>query len=117
MESCCHQPELPVAHAAELIPAGAEQRRHLPPPGDGFDRIVPMLQGIAVAWLTADPISTAVESTAAPPLHGWRLAWHPAPVPGMASGALVHGQAAVHGFVPPVSMPPPSPREPDPRRR
>src|SRR3954468_22198155 len=34
MESRCHQPELPIAHAAELVLAGAEQRRDLPPLGD-----------------------------------------------------------------------------------
>ena len=39
-----------------MISAGPEQRCHLPPPGDGFGRIAPMLQGIAVAWLTTEDI-------------------------------------------------------------
>jgi hypothetical protein len=33
---------LQVAHAAELVPAGAEQRRHLPPLGHSFSGVVPM---------------------------------------------------------------------------
>src|SRR5690349_18333440 len=92
---------LEVAHRPELVPAGAEQRYHLTPLGHSFSGVVPMFQGIPVTRLTADPISAAVKPTAGPPHHSWRLARHPAPVPGTASRAQMHGEAAVHGFVPP----------------
>src|SRR4051794_19674214 len=42
-------PDLHVAHRAELIPTGAQQRRHLPPPSDGFGRIAAMPEGVLVA--------------------------------------------------------------------
>jgi hypothetical protein len=61
--------ELPVAHRPELVPTGPEQRRHLPPPGNGFGRTAPMFQSVLVAWLAADPINAAVEPTAGSPRH------------------------------------------------
>jgi hypothetical protein len=100
---------LQAAHGTELVPAGLDQGRHFPPLGDGFGGIAPMPQGVPVAGLTTAPISAAVKPTASPSRHGRRLTRHPAPVPRPASRALVHGQAAVHGLVPPVSMPPPPP--------
>jgi hypothetical protein len=60
---------LPVAHRPELVPTGPEQRRHLPPPGNGFGRTAPMFQSVLVAWLAADPINAAVEPTAGSPRH------------------------------------------------
>jgi hypothetical protein len=53
-----------------MISAGPEQRCLLPPPGDGFGRIAPMLQGIAVAWLTTALFSPAVHSAARLPAQG-----------------------------------------------
>jgi hypothetical protein len=49
--------ELPVAHRPELVPTGPEQRRHLPPPGNGFGGVVPVLQGVAVARRRPAPVS------------------------------------------------------------
>jgi hypothetical protein len=109
--------ELPVAHRPELVPTDPKQRRYLPPLGDGFGRIASMPEGVLVARLTADPISAAVEPTAGSSRHSRRPAWRSVPVPGTASRAPMHGQAAVHGFVPPFSIPPPPPRRPDNHRR
>src|SRR4051812_48494816 len=98
---------LRVVHAAELIPAGPEQCRHLPPPGDRFCRVAPMFQSVLVAWRRTAAFSPTVKPTAGPPRHSRRLARHPAPIPGTASWAPMHGQVAVHGVDPPFSMPPP----------
>ena len=114
-------PKLYVPNAAKVLPAGPEQRRHLPPPGDGFGRTAPMFQSVLIAPGSAASVSPAMKPTASPSLHGGRLARHLAPVPGIAAGRLVQtrqlGVLRVHGVVPPVSIPPPSSREPDPRRR
>jgi hypothetical protein len=48
---------LPVTHAAELISTGAQQHRHLPPPGNGLGGVVPVLQGVAVARRRPAPVS------------------------------------------------------------
>jgi hypothetical protein len=117
MESCCHQPELPVAHAAELIPAGAKQRRHHPPLGDGLGSVAAMPEGVAVTFGRSAAFSATVKPTASPSRHSGRLARHTAPVPGAASRALMHGQVAVHGVDPPLLMLLPSPRKPDSHRR
>jgi hypothetical protein len=52
-----------------MLPTGPKQRRHLPPPGNGFGRTAPMFQSVLVAWLAADPINAAVEPTAGSPRH------------------------------------------------
>ena len=52
--------DLQVTHAAELVPAGAEQGRYLPPPGDGFGRIAPVSQSVLVAFGCATAFSAAV---------------------------------------------------------
>jgi hypothetical protein len=49
--------ELPVAHRPELVPTGAQQHRHLPPPGNGLGGVVPVLQGVAVARRRPAPVS------------------------------------------------------------
>src|SRR3954454_25374762 len=51
---------LQVTHRSEMTPTGPEQCRHLPPPGDSFGGVTPVLQGIPVAWLTAALFSAAV---------------------------------------------------------
>jgi hypothetical protein len=61
--------ELPVAHRPEMLPTGPKQRRHLPPPSDGFGRTAPVFQSVLVAWLATDPINAAVEPTAGSPRH------------------------------------------------
>ena len=61
---------LQVLHAAELIPASAEQRRHLPPPGDGFGGIAAMPEGVAVTFGRSAAFSAAVKPTASPTRHG-----------------------------------------------
>src|SRR3954464_841015 len=107
-------PDLHVTHRAELIPAGAKQRRYLPPLGDGFGGVAAMPEGVAVARRCTDTVSTAVHPAALPPAHSRLLARCPAPGPGIAAGRLVHtGQIdgfPTHGIDPPVSMPPPSPQ-------
>ena len=61
---------LQVAHAAELVPTGPEQRRHLSPPGDGLGRVAPVPEGVAIARRRTDAVSTAVKPTASPSLYG-----------------------------------------------
>jgi hypothetical protein len=51
---------LQAAHAAELIPAGAEQRRHLAVPGNALGRVAPVFQGVAIATWRANAVSAAV---------------------------------------------------------
>jgi hypothetical protein len=63
-----------------------------PAPGNGLGRVAPVFQGIVVARLSADAVSPTVESTAGPPLHGWRLARHRAPVLGTSSRARMHAK-------------------------
>jgi hypothetical protein len=85
-------PDLHVAHRPKLIPADPEQRRHFPALSDCLGRVACVFQGIVVARLSADAISPTVESTAGPPLHGWRLARHRAPVLGTSSRARMHAK-------------------------
>jgi hypothetical protein len=61
--------DLHVTHRAKLIPAGAEQRRHHPPLGDGFGGVAAMPEGVAVVRLAAAAFSAAVKSTATPTRH------------------------------------------------
>jgi hypothetical protein len=91
---------LHVAHRPKLILAGPEQRRHLPPPGNGLGRVAPMFQGIVVARLFADAVSPSMESTAGPSRHSRRLARRSAPVPGSASRAPMHAKLLFIGSFP-----------------
>jgi hypothetical protein len=52
-----------------LVLAGAEQRRHFPPLGDGLGGVVPILQRIVVAARSATPVSAIVHAS---PHHGHR---------------------------------------------
>ena len=79
-----------VAQGIELVPAGADQRRHLPPLDNGLGGIAPMFQSVAVAWLATTALTSAVHSAAHLPAHSRLLAWRLPPSPGMASGCLVH---------------------------
>src|SRR4051812_47515144 len=110
-------PDLHVAHRTKLIPAGAKQRRHFPPLGDGFGGVAAMLESLAVARRAATALSAAVHPAPLPPTHSRLLARCPAPGPGIATGCLVQARRIAllgsHGADPPVSIPPPSPREPD----
>src|SRR4051794_3943952 len=83
---------LQVAHAAELIPAGAKQRRYLPALGDGFGGGAAMPEGVAVARRAATALSAAVHPTPLPPRPPRRLAQRPPPGPGMATGCLVQAR-------------------------
>jgi hypothetical protein len=74
---------LHVPHHPELIPAGADQRRHHPPLGDGFGRVAAMLESLAVARRATTALSAAVHPAALPPAHSRLLARCPAPGPGM----------------------------------
>jgi hypothetical protein len=47
------------AHAADLIPTGAEQRRHFPPLCDGLGGVAAVSQGVLVARLCGRPISAS----------------------------------------------------------
>src|SRR3954465_9257831 len=85
-------PDLPVAHRPELIPAGAEQRRHLSPLGDGFGGVAAMLESLAVAMLAATALSAAVHPAALAAAHSRLLTRCPAPGPGMASDRQMHGR-------------------------
>ena len=69
------------AHAADLIPTGAEQRRHFPPLCDGLGGVAAVSQGVLVARLCA-VLSAHPASLAA--AHSWLLTQCPAPGPGMA---------------------------------
>jgi hypothetical protein len=62
-------PDLHVAHRAKLIPTGPEQRRHLPPLGDGFGGVAAMPEGVAVTRRRTDTVSTAVHPPSLPPAH------------------------------------------------
>src|SRR3954469_20750975 len=82
-------PGLHVPHCPELIPAGADQRRHHPPLGDGFGGVATVPEGVAVVRLAAAALSAAVHPAPRLPAHCWLPAWRPPPGPGMASGRLV----------------------------
>jgi hypothetical protein len=94
---------LHVAHRAELIPAGAEQRRHLPSTSHGFGGVAPVFQGIPITRLATAPISSTVEPTANPTRYSRRLARHRAPVPGTASRARMHAKLLSIGSFPSIS--------------
>src|SRR3954453_20166908 len=75
-----HLPSMIIlAHAAEPVPAGADQGRDIPALGDGLGRVVPVLECVPVARLPAAPVSPAVHVASFPPLHRRRLARRPAP--------------------------------------
>jgi hypothetical protein len=62
---------LPVAHRPEMLPTGPKQRRHLPPPSDGFGRTAPVFQSVLIAHWSADTLSPAMKPTASSPHHNW----------------------------------------------
>jgi hypothetical protein len=63
------RPDLHVAHPPKLLPASAEQRRHLPSTGDSLGGVAPVFQGVPVAFGRTDPISAAVKPTTGPTRH------------------------------------------------
>jgi hypothetical protein len=71
-------PGLQLAHVADLIPAGAEQRRHFPSTGHSRGGVAAMPEGVAVSRLTTDSISAAVHSVPLPSLHRRLPAGRPA---------------------------------------
>jgi hypothetical protein len=65
-------------HAAELVPAGAEKRRHLPSAGNSFGGVAAMPEGVVVARRAATALSAAVHLAALPLAHSRLLARCPA---------------------------------------
>ena len=86
------------------VPHRSNQGRDCAPVGNRICRVAPMPESVPITPRCSRRLSAV--HPAAPVRHRRRPARAPSPCPRSTSGAAVHGQSALHGIDPPISVDP-----------